>query len=150
MAAGDLVVAPYQFELRTTLMGDGTIYGLDRSGGGVSGLFDDPAKFAETEYLHADGSFIGEQHNGARTASLALKIQGDTETATWAGLSAMRTIWAPDATAAVPLYFQFPSIGKKYVNGWPLGLVGVDISMAVFKQIRVLASFRITDPTIYT
>ena len=131
-------------------MGDGTIYGLDRDGGGVSGLFDQAAKFAETEYGHTDGSFIGEQFSGSRSLSLAIKIQGATETATWAGLSAMQTTWAPNATADVPLYFQFPSIGKKYVNGWPLGLAGVDISMAVFKQIRVLASFRITDPTIYT
>lgn len=149
MPAGDLIVGPYQFELRATLMGDGTVFGIDRQGGAVSGLFDQAAKFAETEYAHAPGSFIGEQYPGARTLSLALKIQGATETATWAGLETMQTVWAPDATEAIPLYFQFPSIGKRYVNGWPLGLAGVDLSMAVFGQIRALAAFRITDPVIH-
>lgn len=148
MPAGDLVVADGQLELRTTLMGAGTIYGIDRDGGAVSGLLSSVAKYAESEYLHADGSFVGDQFQAARTATVALKIQGATVAATWAGLSAMRSVWAPDATAEIPLYFRWPSLGKQYVNGWPLGIVE-DISMSEFKLIRVLASFRITDPTIH-
>lgn len=142
MAAGDLVVSDYQLELRTTLMGAATDYVIDKDAGGVGGLLDVTVTMSETEYGHADGSFAGDAYQGARTATVPLVLED------FAALSAMRTVWAP-STTDLPLYFQVPSIGKKYVNGRPLGFV-TDMGLAAMGAIRILASFRITDPTIYT
>lgn len=149
MAAGDLVTADYQIELRTTLMGAATDYPISRNRGSISGLIDVSVKQAETPFAHADGSFVGGQaYQEARTATFSLLVQGDTESDVGDNLETMRTVWAP-ASAALPLYFQLPGFGKRYVNGWPLGFVP-DMDNMKFKIVPILASFRITDPTIYT
>lgn len=142
MAAGDLVVADWQLELRTTLMGATTDYVIDRDAGGVGGLLDVAVKMPETDYAHADGSFAAEGYQAARTITVPLVLDG------FAALSTMQTVWAP-STTDLPLYFRIPDIGKKYVNGRPLGLVA-DTALAAMGAIRVLCSFRATDPTIYT
>lgn len=142
MPAGDLVVADWQLELRTTLMGATTDYVIDKDAGGVGGLLDVSVAMSETEYAHADGAFAGDAFSAARTATVPLVLDGFT------ALTAMQAVWAPSLTD-LPLHFQLPDIGKRYVNGRPLGLVA-DLTMAAGGTIRVLASFRITDPTIYT
>lgn len=141
MAAGDLVVSDYQLELRTTLMGASTSYVIDRDAGGLGGLLDITVVMPETEYGHADGSFAGDAYQASRTATVPLVLDD------FAALSTMRTVWAPSSTD-LPLHFRVPSIGKKYVNGRPLGFV-TDMGQAAMGAIRILASFRITDPTIH-
>lgn len=149
MPAGDLVVADWTFELRGVLMGDGTNYEIDRERGAIGGLLGAAPKYAETSYGHARGSFIGESFEAERTATFALAVHGATEIAAGDNLEAMLTVWSPDSTAELPLYFQLPGFGKRYVNGWPLGLA-VSYTTPDFGLIPVIASFRITDPTIYT
>lgn len=147
MPAGDLVVADYQLELRTTLMGYGTDIAIDRNRGGIAGLLDEIIKIAETDYAHADGAFIGESYTGPRTATFALRIDAATPAAAGAALETMRTTWTA-ATEEQALYFQLPGVGKSYVLGWPLGIVA-DYTMPALSTVPFLASFRITDPTIY-
>ena len=148
MPAGDLVVDDWTFELRTTLMGDGTDFDIDRQRGAIGGLFDTSVKYAETDYAHADGAFIGGSFAAARTATFSLIVNGSSATVAGDNLETMSATWAP-ATEELPLYFQMPGFGKRYVMGWPLGFT-VDYSTPDFGLIPILASFRITDPTIYT
>lgn len=149
MAAGDLISNDYEIELRTTLMGgDTTNFPIDYERGSLSGLVDVVTSQAETPFAHADGSYIGESRDAARTVTIAIVVEGSTATATGDNLETMRTVWAP-ASAAIPLYFQLPGFGKQYVNGWPLGITA-DIRNLPFGHVPILASFRITDPTIYT
>lgn len=148
MPAGDLITGSWQFELRTTLMGDGTNYGIDRLRGAIRGLVDVAVKESESEYAHDDGSFAGDGHQASRMATFALEVIGSTATAAGDNVETMRTVWAP-STTDLPLYFQLPGFGKRYVNGRPRGLIA-DYSTADFGVIPILASFRITDPTIYT
>lgn len=149
MPAGDLVVADWTFELRATLMGDGTNYEIDRRRGAIGGLFDQLAKYAESDYGHADGTFIGETFRAARTATFALVVHGATELAAGDNLETMLTVWDTNTTAEQRLYFQTPGFGKRYVTGWPLGII-VDYTSPDYAVIPILASFRITDPTIRT
>lgn len=148
MPADLSVVADWTFALRSTLMGDGTAYGIDRRRGAISGLFDTLVKQPEIEYAHAPGAFAAEGYAAARTVTFALVVEGGTPTATGDGLEVMQTVWAP-STTDLSLTFQMPGFGRRFVNGRPLGIV-VDYSTPDFGLIPVLASFRITDPAIYT
>lgn len=148
MPAGDLVVSDLQLELRALLMGYGTSLHLDIQRGAVGGLFDTPVKQTETDYAHAAGSFAGDSFMAARTATVALLVTGSTMAAVGDRIELLHTAWAPSDTD-LPLYFQWPGFGKRYVNGRPLGIT-VDYSAPLLRRVPVLASFRITDPTIYT
>ena len=130
-------------------MGDGTSYEIDRRRGAIGGLLGSVPKYAETSYAHAAGSFVGESFEAERTATFALTVHGATATAAGDNLETMLTVWSPSSTAALPLYFQMPGFGKRYVNGRPLGL-SVDYTTPDYALIPIIASFRITDPTIYT
>lgn len=147
MPAGDLVVGPWQFELRSLLMGDGTDYTVDRNGA-VAGLVGSSIQMPETRYAHADGSFIGSAVEEPRTAILSIEIEGDDADDAGTKYIALRTAFAK-ATTELPFYFNLPGWGKRYVNGWPAGVVE-DLRLADFGLIGVICSFRITDPTIHT
>jgi hypothetical protein len=147
MPAGDLVTGPWQFELNALLLGDGTPYDIDRRGG-VRGLVGSSIDMPETRYAHADGSFLADATEGPRTATFSIEIAGTDEDDAGTKYIALRTAWAKSSTD-LPLYFNLPGWGKRYVNGRPVGLTE-DLSTADFGLIPVLASFRISDPTIYT
>lgn len=146
MPAGDLVVSDYQLELRGTLMGAGTDYVIDVDRGALGGLFDSVVAEVETEYLHAAGSYIGDEFEAARTATAAIVILGTTPAIASAGMMTMRTTWAPSTTDQ-QLWFQVPGVGKKYVVGRPRGIV-VDHARVDSGAIPILATFRISDPVI--
>lgn len=153
MPAGDLILEDYQLELRAELMGRDSDVHFDQDRGGVSGLFDDPVTPSETEYAHADGSFIGTVRNPPRTVTAALVVVGATEAAVAADVVAMRTAWAKsaDPTVDVELWFQWPGFGKGYVLGQPLGLQILDYTKAlILRRVPILGTFRVTDPTIHT
>lgn len=149
MPAGDQISEDFQWELRATLMGPGTVVKAHRRKGGIVGLLDTPGRAAETEYAHADGSFIGEASRPPRTATFNLIISASTAAAAGTALAAQEAVWEP-GSATEPLYFRFPGIGKKYVNGWPLGIIDVDTTEFVFGVVTFAALFRITDPVIHT
>lgn len=148
MPAGDLVVGDYQFEVRATLFGFGTDTNLDGPRMGIRGFGLPDIKSADTPYLHAAGSFAAEDFLASRVLSLPFKIVKADETAAFAALATANTAWAP-STTDIPLYFQLPSWGKKYVNGRPRGLVE-DLSLVRQGVISFLATFFCPDPTIYT
>lgn len=147
MPAGDLVTGPWQFEVQGLKFGDGTSYAVER-GGAVSGLVGSSIDLAETRYAHADGSFVGEVTEGPRTAVFSIEIEGTDDDDAGTKFIALRTAFGKTA-ATVSLYFNLPGWGKCYVLGRPVGVVE-DLRAADFGLIPVLASFRITDPIIYT
>lgn len=148
MPAGDLISLDRQIELETTLMGTGTDFIIDGDAGAVSGLFAYLTKMAETEYAHADGSFVGDVHEAARDVTAALLATGTTAALAGTALATMRSVWAKSSTDQ-QLWFQVDGIGKGYVVGRAQGLTP-DESWFGTDTIPLLARFRITDPTIYT
>lgn len=148
MPAGDLVTGDYQFEIRATLFGFGTDTNVDGPRMGLRGFGLPDVKFSDTEYAHSDGSFAGEDFLSSRSLSLPFKIVKADEAAAFTALAVASTAWAP-STVDIPLWFQLPGIGKRYVNGRPRGLVE-DLSAARLGVIPILCTFVCPDPTIHT
>lgn len=147
MPAGDLVLGDYQFELRATLFGFGTDMNLDGPRLGISGFGLPDFKSSDTPYGHADGSYAGDDYLASRILTLPFKIVKATEADAWAALATASTAWSPSMTD-IPLYFQLPNWGKKYVNGRPRGLVE-DTRLAQLGVIPILCTFFCPDPTIH-
>lgn len=150
MAAGDLVVQDGQFELRASLMGAGTAIGVDHQRGAIQGLLTNPAKEAEVEYSDTDGSFIGDVHRAARTATFNLIIRHQAAADAGILFESMLNLWDPVGSAVQPLHFRLWGWGKRYVNGRPMGIVDADLTEAPNGTIPFAALFRITDPTVRT
>lgn len=148
MAAGDLVVSDFQFELRTTLFGFGTDINLDDRVP-IRGLGVPNATTADTPYRHADGAFASDDHSAARTLSLPFKIVKSTTAAAFAALATANTAWSP-AINDLPLYFRLPSWGKVYVNGRPRGLAeNLALVYREPAEVPILCTFFCPDPTIH-
>ena len=147
MPAGDLVTLNRQLELEATLMGTGSDFPIDGEAGAVSGLFTYLTKMAETDYAHADGSFVGDVFEGPRSVTAALLATGTTAALAGTALATMRTTWAKSSTDQ-QLWFQVDGIGKGYVVGRAQGITP-DESWFGTDTIPLLARFRITDPVLY-
>lgn len=143
MPAGDLVTGPWQFELRGLLHGDTTTIGLIR----VSGLVGTQIEMPESEYAHADGSFLADAHETARTATFEWEIEGTDADDAGSRFISLRSAWAKSSTD-LELWWHLPGWGKRYVVGRPVSVVE-DMRSAHFGLIGVLCSFRISDPTIH-
>ena len=150
MAAGDLVTQEGQIELALTLMGVGSDVTIHRTRGGVRGLRGGDMKLAESDYAHADGSFIGEVYRASKTITAALLVRGSTVAATNAGIDAMDAVWNRATTEDEPLYLWLPGMaGKVYVMGRPLGIV-FEEEQTILKVVPALAMFRLGDDlTVY-
>lgn len=151
MPAGDLVVQEGQIELAATLMGAGADVIIHRTRGGVRGLRGGDMKLTESDYAHADGSFIGEVFRASKTITVALLITGATVAATNANVDAMDALWNRSTTADEPLYVWLPGMPSKcHVNGRPLSIV-FEEEQQVLKHVPALALFRLgEDLTVYT
>ena len=146
MPAGDTISQDYQWEIRTTLFGEGSNYGVDRKnidGFGVPG-----ARAADVELDQANGSYASPDYQGARIIIFPLVFEGTPSAVggylkTW-----LQTLWVPAGSSlTIPLYGQLPGLGKFYVNGSPRGL-DPDISRIDFGIITAEATFVCPDPTI--
>lgn len=144
MPAGDLVVADFTYEIRTTLFGEGTNYGVDDAN--IDGLGIPPTKTADVELWGDDGSYGSPDYLGVRIILIPLIFEGTPSQVggwlkTW-----QTTTWAP-AASDVPLYMQLPGFGKFYVNGRPRGL-DADITNLPYGRVTAEATFVALDPTI--
>lgn len=151
MPAGDLVVSPFQLELRATLMGRTTdVHFRDD---GITGLFDDPVEPVETPWLHVDGSYVGSVRRPSRVVVAPMVVVGDTEEEVGDTVVALRTAWAADTDTSTPeqLWFQWPGFGKGYVKGQPLGLTVIDFTRSlILRRVPVVGEFLVTDPAFFT
>lgn len=148
MAAGDLVVANYQLELRATLFGASTIYQTDPTG--WKGLGSPPVKSADTQYDGQDGSAGAPDFLDVRVLTFPFEILGATPDDAFNALQDLSVAWAPARDGVnLPLYFQVPGWGKVFVNGRPRG-VDDDAAQAKSSTIHALCRFDALDPTIYS
>lgn len=145
MPAGDLVVADYQLELRTTLMGAGTSYKIGPQG--IAGLGEPNVKTSDTELAHADGSYLGRDYLEPRTITVDFSLVASTPAAAGVLLVNLKTVWAKSEATDLALHFRLPGIGKKVVTGRPRGLVE-DTTAIKFGFVRALATFYCGNPTI--
>lgn len=119
MPAGDLVINNYTLELRTTLMGAGTVYELARQRP-FTGLGVPRVKDKDLSWSDRDGSYGGRDRSDVRVVTVAYDIL-DTPAVALGALKVLHTVWAV-STTDVPLYIKLPGFGKFYVNGRPRGL----------------------------
>lgn len=144
MPAGDLITADYQIELRSTLMGAGTVYRLR----GFSGLGEPPVRARDVELFGQDGSVAAPDYRGPRVIIVELAIRGSSTAAAFTALDTLETAWAP-STTDIPLFWQLPGMGKVSVNGRPRGLeVELDDSALFAGVIFCVGEFHALDPTI--
>lgn len=145
MPAGDLVVADWQYEIRTTLMGDGSDFPLDRDRRrSYTPLGDVSVKAQDVVLSSGDGSYAGADRKGPRIFTLPLVYVGTSANCGLA-IQTMETAWAP-STTDITLHGRIPGVGKFVVNGRPRGLA-VDFANMDFGEIRFLATFVALDPT---
>lgn len=145
MAAGDLVVADWTFELRTTLFGDGTNYGLELTD--IPGLTGNPeVKDQDVPLEQADGSYGSPDFYVSRIIVFPIVLEGTpTQVGGWLK-TWQTTLWVKSSTD-IPLYGQLPGYGKFYVNGRPRPL-DPDLSKITFGIITAHATFVCPDPTV--
>lgn len=145
MAAGDLVVADYQVELRTTLTGARTPFQIGPDG--ITGLGEPPVKSGSDSSLgHADGSYQGRHYTEPRVITVDYSIKG-TPAQAGARLKLLKTMWAKSEATALPLHLRLPGLGKMVVTGRPTALVE-DTTLLKFGFVRALATFECGDPAI--
>ena len=145
MAAGDLVVADWQYELRTTLMGDGSDFPIDRARrSSFTPLGSVSVKSRDVDLVSGEGMYAGTDRLGSRTFTLPLFYEGTTANCGLA-IQTMETAWAASATDIV-FYGRIPGVGKFHISGRPRNLT-VDFADMDFGVIRFLGVFVAPDPT---
>ena len=114
MAAGDLINADYQAELRTTLMGPTTNYGL------VS-IEVPPAPIVtnDLDKILTNGRFQGSHFKGSLVVTLTMNVTGSTTANLRANLDTLETAWAV-ATSDITFVIRLPQWGKRSISGRPI------------------------------
>ena len=144
MAAGDLVVADWQVELRSTLMGRTTVYKLV----GLDGLGEPPVRSRDVELFGTDGSYGSPDYRGPRVILVTLQLVQTSSANAFTSLTSLRTAWAP-STTDIPLYFRVPGWGKVHVDGRPRGLEAeLDVRRVAANNITCIGEFHALTPTI--
>lgn len=144
MPAGDLVVADWQAELRSTLMGATTVFKIV----GFDGLGEPPVRSRDVELFGQDGSYGSPDYRGPRILLITLHIVQTTSALAFTSLSNLMTAWAP-STTDIPLYFRVPGWGKVHVDGRPRGLeADLDVAKMAAHVITCIGEFHALTPTI--
>lgn len=147
MAAGDLITADYQVEIRTTLMGPGTNYPI-RFLDGVSlpGIVSN-----DLPKLLADGDFQGFSTYGPRFVTVTFDVVGSTAATLESRTATLETAWAK---ATSDIYLVWRLGGTKYrVSGRPIEfdrpMITPDTHVT-HRAIGARAQFKAGDPTVTT
>jgi hypothetical protein len=112
MAAGDLLTADFQAELRTTLMGNSTF--------GITAWSIPPPDIRSNDLprLLGDGDFQGAQYKGPIYVALMLNITGTSAANLIANKDTLETAWAK-ATSDITFVVRLPQWGKRSIEGRP-------------------------------
>lgn len=115
MAAGDLVVANYQYEYNGLLMGANTPYLIE----GLEGLWDMPdIRTSDMERIDSHGDVGGEDFMASRKLIATIKAYADTQTVMETNLATMAKAFQP-RSGELQLVWQRPGQVKKYINARP-------------------------------
>lgn len=146
MAAGDLVVADFQFELRGVLFGPGTPFKMRRNSWEGMGL---PAvKSQDVDLNHHHGSVGGRDFYAPRRLTWALMVRESSQSAAITKANDAMVAFAVSSTD-LPLYGQLPGWGRFRVTGRPRGCV-MNLSRIALGRVELFATFDALDPTIHT
>lgn len=145
MAAGDLVVADFQFELRGTLFGPGTPFAMRRESWSGMGL--PSIKTQDVGLDHRDGAVGGRDLYESRRLTWALSVRGESRDAAVATASLALVAFAR-SSADLALHGQLPGWGRFYLMGRPRGCV-MSLARIAMRQIDLFATFDALDPTIH-
>lgn len=150
MAAGDLIGADYQGEIRGLLFGATTVFGIGPRPASIDGLGLTAVKTNDLEFAHKDGSYGGQDKRSIRVITIPLVIRQTSAAAAMNSLTTLETAWDV-ATADIPLYLRLPGWGKFHVNGRPRGLdATIPTELRQRFSINCLATFVANTPTIIT
>lgn len=145
MAAGDLINADYQAELRTTLMGPTSNYPIT----GIAGIsVADIVKY-DLPKLLADGVFQGSHFYASRVVTLTMNVVGTTEANLQSRMDTLETAWAK-STSDIYFVLRLPTWGKKRLAGRPIRFDRPEFTpeQVAAKTVRgVRAQFEAGDPT---
>lgn len=144
MAAGDLVVQPKQFELRSFLFGAGTGYKIRR--GSPAGFGQPETKTKDTDLTLQHGIYAGQDLMSARLVTFEVYVRGLSEAATMNAARLFINAFAT-STTDLRLYGWLPGWGKFYVSGRPRGC-DLDLGRLPFRQVEMFATFVATNPAI--
>lgn len=140
---------PYQLELRSLLMGAGTVYGIGPRPASIEGLGNPPPKTNDLELAHADGSYSGTDVRGIRVITVPLVIRQTSANNVMESLATLKTAWDV-ANADIALYFQLPYWGNFHAMGRPRGLeVNIPTELMQRFAITCLGTFVANDPNLY-
>jgi hypothetical protein len=150
MAAGDLLIADRQLELRSYLMGAGCTWENDE-GGWSMGRGD--VRDHDSANDMAPGDSAGSDYDGPRlfTAPLTTAAANLTEGQALDAADALEELWSASATADLQVHWQRAGASGSrhfYLVGRPRGAV-VDRSLAFHGIVTALVMFKAHDPTIH-
>lgn len=145
MAAGDLVVQDWQLELRGVLMGVATNFVVTPPG--MQGIGVPQIKTRDTDLSLAHGTYGGPDLLDKRVVTVPITINRSSAATALTSFTSLASAWSY-ATSDIPLHFQLPGWGKRYVTGRPRGFVE-NLENLRSGVIRVLCTFEALDPTIY-
>jgi hypothetical protein len=144
VADGDLVVADEQFEVRSTLFGATTAYGVESWGN----LLGHSTKDADVQIGSEHGSFSGNDYLAGESKVIELKVVGSSASDLQTKLDALDAAWAPGST--VPLTFQATGMAaKRRVYGRTRSL-DVQRVLGSNRYAQVGLEFFQTDPRKYS
>lgn len=113
MPAGDLITGDWQAELRTTLMGGSSNYGIT-----AIEITPPDIRSHDLPKLLTDGEFQGPQDKGPIYVTLTMNVTGTSETNLIANLDTLETAWAKSSTD-LTFVLRLPNWGKRSVSGRP-------------------------------
>lgn len=146
MAAGDLVVADYQYEYNSLLMGSGTPYTVT----GLEGLWDLPAvRVFDLDRIDYHGAIPGEDLLSARSLVAEITATSSTQATMESQMLAMAQAFMVRSDD-IPLVWQRPGQVKKMINCRPRRRsFKSDYEMAKGLADGVVELYA-ADPTIYS
>lgn len=140
MAAGDLITADYQVELRGTMWGDRTTSWVQAQ---IGGLLIPTVRSQDVALDHRDGAAGGLDTLGPRLVTIPMLLDGSI-------LLSTVEKWLPSARTDIPLHIRLPVFGHISMMGRPRGLVESVMSLDDGGTIAVMARFEALTPTITT
>lgn len=146
MPAGDLLVANYDFEYKSTLICNGGTYVL------VSGRVLDSPEIRTSDRVRGqlDGLFPGTDYYGKRTIELEIEVWCETEAEFKTSVAALKAALVLQRSES-PLAFKLPGWSNNFiVNCKPRRVAGPTVNLQYdFFVGTVIVQLEATDPRLY-
>lgn len=145
MAAGDLITADWQVEIRTTLMGNGTNYPIRY----IDGVSLPAIVTNDLPKLLADGEFQGINTYAARFVTVTFDVIGTSASNLETRIATLETAWALAGASDIEFVVRLGGTKKK-CTGRPIEFDRPVITPVEAKNFRAIggrAQFKAGNPT---